>query len=169
MKLEATLASSSFDRRILHEGNAMKLRRIVLAFAAGAIAVLVFHQLALALLHAAGLTPAMPFRTQPTRPFGVPQVWSLAFWGGIWGVVLAEILRAAPYRRRLLTATVIGAIAPSIVAWLVVMPLKGQPIGGGWTAAGITTALLVNGAWGFGTILLLGAFESRTARVRSRI
>jgi hypothetical protein len=31
------------------------------------------------------------------------------------------------------------------------MPLKGMPMGGGWHAAGIATALLVNGAWGLGT------------------
>ena len=36
-----------------------------------------------------------------------------------------------------------------------VMPLKGMPMGGGWHAAGIATALLVNGAWGLGTGLFL--------------
>lgn len=147
----------------------MNMRRILLAFAAGAIAVLVFHQLALALLHAAGVTPAVPFRMQPTRPLGVPQVWSLAFWGGIWGIVLAAILTFGRYHRPLLAGTLLGAIGPSIVAWLLVMPLKGQPVGGGWTPAGLITALLVNGAWGYGTVLLLGAFESRTARVQLRI
>jgi hypothetical protein len=146
----------------------MTLRRIGLAFVAGAIAVLVFHQLVLALLHAAQVTPAAPFRMEPTRPFGVPQVWSLTFWGGVWGIVLDAILRSAPYRRRLVMGTLIGAIAPSIVAWLVVLPLKGQPAGGGWTAATIVMALLVNGAWGFGTIFLLGLFESMAARVRPR-
>jgi hypothetical protein len=30
---------------------------------------------------------------QPTPPLGVAQVWSLAFWGGVWGVALAAVLR----------------------------------------------------------------------------
>ena len=146
----------------------MTLRRISLAFLAGAIAVLAFHQLVLALLSTVQLTPAAPFRMQPTRPFGVPQMWSLTFWGGIWGIVLGAIFRSGPYSRRLLAGTLFGAIVPSLVAWLIVMPLKGQPAGGGWTGSTVATAVLVNGAWGFGTILLLGLFESATARVRAR-
>jgi hypothetical protein len=47
--------------------------------------------------------------------------------------------------------------------------LKGQPAGGGWTGPSLITALSVNGAWGFGTMLLLGLFESATARVRAHV
>lgn len=145
----------------------MTLRRISLAFLAGAIAVLTFHQLTLALLHVAQITPAVPFRMQPTRPFGVPQVLSLAFWGGAWGIVLAAIFDSLPYGRRVAAATLFGAIVPSLVAWFIVMPLKGQPAGGGWAGSSIVTALLVNGAWGIGTVLLLSLFESATARVKA--
>ncbi len=52
-------------------------------------------------------------------------------------------------------AVIFGALAPTLVAWLVVAPLKGLPFGNGWHAAGIATALLVNGAWGFGTGLFM--------------
>lgn len=142
----------------------VNVRHISLAFAAGAVAVLLFHQPVLWLLHAGQVTAAAPYNLQPTRPFGVPQLWSLAFWGGIWGVVLATILTSD--RHRWLAATLIGAVAPSLVAWFVVMPLKGQPVGGGWTGSTIATALLVNAAWGFGTVLLL---DLLTARVRRRL
>lgn len=140
----------------------MSSRQIALAFVAGALAVLLFHQPLLWLLHAAGVTPATPYRLQATRPFGVPQLWSLAFWGGIWGIVLVAVLSLS--RNRWLAALAIGAIAPSLVAWFVVMPLKGQPLGGGWSASMILTALLVNAAWGLGTVLLFDLF---TARVRT--
>ena len=45
------------------------------------------------LLHAIGITPRVPYSMQPTPPLGVAQVWSLAFWGGVWGVALAAVLR----------------------------------------------------------------------------
>lgn len=105
---------------------------------------------------------------QPTRPFGVPQLWSLTFWGGIWGIVLGAMFHSVPYRRRLVVGTVFGAIVPSLIAWFLVMPIKGQPAAGGLRAATVVTGLLVNGAWGFGTILLLALFESIAARFRVR-
>lgn len=139
------------------------MHRLFFAFIAGALAVLLFHQPVLWLLHAAQLTAAVPYGLRPTRPFGVPQLWSLAFWGGIWGVVVVAI--AALFRHRWLAAALIGAVGPSLVAWFVVMPLKGQSAGGGWAVSAIATALLVNAAWGFGTLVLFDVFTS-SARTR---
>ncbi len=68
-------------------------------FIAGFASVLVFHQGMLALLHAAGVTPSMPFMMQPTQPFGMPQVWSLAFWGGVWGVLFVWVVGHLPQGR----------------------------------------------------------------------
>ena len=48
-----------------------------------------FHQAVAALLFALGITERIPYSTQPTAPFGVPQLWSIAFWGGVWGALLA--------------------------------------------------------------------------------
>ena len=61
-------------------------------FAAGFISVLVFQMGALAILNALGFTPATPFTATRTWPLGVPQIWSLASWGGVWGVVYVEKL-----------------------------------------------------------------------------
>ena len=63
-----------------------------------------------------------------------------------------------------LTALVFGAIGPSVVNWLVVLPLKGAPMGGGWQPSGILTALIINGAWGLGTALLLRWATGRSGR-----
>lgn len=130
--------------------------RLGLGFAAGAVSVLLFHQGLLALLHAAGLTPRAPFSMQPTAPFGVPQVLSLAFWGGVWGVALASTDRRLPRRYSSVVAgTLFGAVAPTLVAWFVVATLKDQPLAAGGDPRAMLTGVLVNAAWGAGTALLL--------------
>jgi hypothetical protein len=127
-----------------------------MAFVAGFLGVLIFHQLMLALLHALGLTAMTSYPMGATTPFGIPRVLSLAFWGGVWAIPLALILaRLHSGTGYWWTALLFGAIGPSVVNWLVVMPIKGMPLGGGWHASGILTALIINGAWGLGTALLM--------------
>jgi len=53
------------------------------------------------------------------------------------------------------TAFLFGALLPPAVQLLVVLPLKGLPMGGGWHLALLITAFLANGAWGIGTGLIL--------------
>src|SRR5881227_3139520 len=67
-------------------------RWLIVGFIAGALAVIVFHQSALAVLHALQLSRSAPYSFSPTAPLGIPQLWSLAFWGGVWGIVLAAVL-----------------------------------------------------------------------------
>jgi hypothetical protein len=56
---------------------------LVPAFAAGFLAVPVFHQTVLALLHALAIVPLPAFDLRPTSPLGVPAFVSLSFWGGL--------------------------------------------------------------------------------------
>lgn len=134
--------------------------RLALGFVAGFISVLVFHQGMLALLHAVNFVSRSPYSITPTQPFGIPQILSSALWGGIWGLIWAAIApRFWQDKSYWLTALVFGAIAPTLLAWFVVAPLKGQPIAGGWKLAVIVTGLLVNGAWGVGTAGLLKLFS----------
>lgn len=131
------------------------LPRLIVAFIAGFISVLLFHQLMLLLLHSIGFTPATAYAMQATQPFGIPHVWSLAFWGGVWGIVL--VLFVSFFHQKLGiwgTALIFSAIAPSLVNWFIAMPLRGEPIGGGWQPNSIVTSLTLNGIWGVGTILL---------------
>ena len=143
----------------------MDFRRIMLGFAAGALAVPVFHQAALALLHAAGIGPAA-WNMAPVPPSGVPALVSAAFWGGLWGIVLALVEprfpRGAAYW---LAALAFGAVLPTLVVWLVVLPLKGIPLGSALRWPGIVIGPVVNGAWGVGTALLLRAFAGREERL----
>jgi hypothetical protein len=134
---------------------------IFLGFVAGFLATLVFHQLTLALLWAAGVAPFGPFSMVATRPFHVPAVISLALWGGIWGTLFALLHDRFP--RGLgywVTAFVWGAFYPSLVALVVVFPLKGLPMGGGWHLPLLLTAFLINGAWGVGSGVFLKAFQA---------
>ena len=134
--------------------------RLLFAFIAGFLATLIFHQLILALLWVAGLAPAAPFSMASTAPFGVPAVFSLAFWGGVWGILFALIDGGFPRGVGYwLAAFLFGAILPSLVALLVVLPLKGRPMGGGWQPAMLLTAFLINGAGGIGTGLILSALK----------
>ena len=133
---------------------------IVKSFIAGFLATLLFHQGMLALLHAAGATPRAPYIMTATPPFGVPQVVSLAFWGGLWGVVLWPAIRNLRGSSYWTEALVLGALAPSLVALFIVFPLKGEPVAGGWDPSIFVGALLLNGAWGLGVaalVRLLGA------------
>jgi hypothetical protein len=151
------------DTHALHHypARAELPRWLIVGFISGAVAVLLFHQSAAALLHALQFTPRAPFSFTPTKPFGVPQLWSLAFWGALWGAVLAASLARLDGARLIGAATVFGAIAPTLVAWFIVAPLKAQPIAGGWAAKAMLVALIVNGAWGLGTGIGLYLFGRR--------
>lgn len=125
-------------------------------FIAGFLATLIFHQLTAALLWNMGMAPGAPFQFAPRPPFGVPSVISLAFWGGVWGILFAAFDRLFPRGSSYWsTAFISGAILPSLVALLIVVPLKGGAVGAGWMPKIWLYAFLVNGAWGLGTGLLL--------------
>ena len=139
------------------------------SFVAGFISVLLFHQPVLALLYSIGFIPFSPYPMAPTQPFGIPQIWSSAFWGGIWGIVLSIItLRARRDLRYWLTISLFSAIAVTAVFLFIVLPLRGQPIAGGWRPNLIATGLMVNGAWGVGTALLLQWLPNSNPKAISR-
>ena len=129
--------------------------RLLFGFIAGFLATLIFHQLTLAVLWAAKIAPFRPFSMKPTQPFHMPAVLSLAFWGGVWGIIYGLIDRSFPRDGYWVMAFLFGAILPSLVALLLVLPLKGQPLGGGWHPPLLLSAFLINGAWGIGTGLFL--------------
>jgi len=140
--------------------------RLPLGFAAGALSVLVFHQGALAVLHAAGITPATAFSLEPTSPLGVPRLFSAAFWGGVWGLAFVTSDRRLPRKpSSVLTGALFGAVAPTLVAWLVVAPVKGQPLAAGGNPRAMLTGVVVNAAWGAGTALLLWLWHRVTEGV----
>jgi hypothetical protein len=135
-------------------------KRIIIAFVAGFIATLIFHQPVLALLHSLGITPRGAYAMKPVPPFGVPSVISLSFWGGVWGVIMMPVIirwRGAAFW---IGAILFGAILPTLVAAFVVAPLKHMPINGN-PGKQLLIGLALNGAWGFGTALIYKVLHPR--------
>src|SRR5215472_16200735 len=131
--------------------------RVLLGFIAGFLATLIFHQIGVLSLHFAGITPNFPYNLRPVPPFHVPQFVSVAFWGGVWGIVFALVERAIARGPGgyWLAAAIFGAVFPTVFAWLVVAPLKGLPLGYGFRFPGLLTGPIVNGLWGLGTAVFL--------------
>ena len=140
-------------------GSCMKS---ILPFVAGFLATLLFHQGLIALLHAAGAIPFAAWDMASTWPLAVPRVISLAFWGGVWGVVLAALIGRRRGVRWWGGWVLLGAIAPTAVALLVVLPLKGIPV----TAGIVVLGAVLNGFWGLGTAILLDAFRRMLRSLR---
>jgi hypothetical protein len=141
-----------------HPETTLSARWLIVAFISGALAVLIFHQAALAVLHAMDIARSAPYSLQPTRPWGIPQVWSVAFWGGLWGVVLALALKRLERGALIVASVIFGAIFPTLVAWFVVAPLKGQPVAAGFVPMAMMVGPIVNAAWGLGTGIGLALF-----------
>jgi len=101
--------------------SSASVTRLLLGFIAGVLATLVFHQIGLLLLHFAGMTPNMPYNLHPVPPFGVPQFISLAFWGGVWGIVFVLIERYLAHSPGgyWVGAIIFGAVFPTLVAWTI--------------------------------------------------
>lgn len=124
-------------------------------FLAGFASTLVFHQGALYVLNLLTGAGRAVWSMAPVPPLGVPAVISLAFWGGLWGVLLAYLLRSQRGLGYWLLAIVLGAILPSLVALLIVFPLKGMAFAAGGDLRIWIAALILNGAWGLGVALFL--------------
>jgi len=151
------------DTHALHHHAASEhlARWLFVGFLSGAVSVLLFHQGAIAVLHGVGLTPRGAFPMQATQPFGIPLLWSLAFWGGIWGMLLAAVFARLEGASLLAAAVIFGVVLPTLVAWFVVAPLKEQPVAAGWVPARMAVGLIANGVWGLGTGLGLMLFGRR--------
>jgi hypothetical protein len=129
------------------------MKRAVLAFLAGFLGTLVFHQPVLWLFH----KPVYAMHAVP--PFNIPAVISLAFWGGVWGIIMIPLIAKARGAAWWLAAIAFGAVFPTLVAAFVVMPLKGihmKP-----TPSMAILGLSVNAAWGLGTAVFYRIFGGR--------
>ena len=144
--------------------------RLMVGFVAGFLSVLVFQNGLIAILHAAGAIPFAPWGMAPVPPFGVPQTLSAAFWGGLWGVAyaLAEprlTMRLGWWQGGLL----FGATLPVLVLWFIVMPLKGMPVGGGFTPMRVLLVVVIHATFGLGTAVLFRFGLRLASRRRSAL
>lgn len=138
------------------------MKKVLIGFGCGFVATLIFHQIAVAILVGVGLVPFSAWNMTPTPPLGVPAVLSLSFWGGLWGILFIFIHdRFGTGARYYTLAFLFGAIFPTLVALLLVTPLKGGPIGAGWDPAIWLFAIIVNGVWGVATGFLCRLIQGR--------
>ena len=79
---------------------------------------------------------------------------SKAFWGGVWGLALTLLLSHLIGAAYWGGWTLIGAVALTLVTFFVVPPIKGEAMLAPMLPR-FVVGLLVNGAWGFGTALIL--------------
>lgn len=121
------------------------------AFVSGFLATLIFHQGLFGLFYLAGVVPAAPFNMTPVPPLGVPAVLSLAFFGGLWGIVLWAILGRLRGISYWLGHVIVGAVGPTAVAMLVVFPAKDLDVSAQTWVGG----LILNGFWGLGVALFM--------------
>jgi len=144
----------------------IKPSRIAFGFGAGVLATLIFHEIGVELCHLAGLTPNTAYNLAPVPPFSVPRVLSLAFWGGIWAIVftLAERAMTRFAAGYWIAAAAFGAIVPTVFSWLVLAPLRGQPLGYGFQLPRTLSGMIVNGLWGLGTGVFLTLLAGRRRR-----
>jgi hypothetical protein len=159
------------------------VRRVLLyGFLLGALGVFVFHQGVIFLLfHYGNNIPAVVstvgrvsgpgwsfYQMMPSPPLpglAVPQLVNQMFWGGLWGIAIAAMLRFTRFPS-LLGGLLIGVLGCVGVAVTVVASLKGQPLFAGGNGQTLLRAALINGAFGWGTALLLRPFALRKVEVR---
>ncbi len=137
---------------------ATNLSSLGLAFVAGFLAVVIFHQVAALVLGMAGLAPAgmVPWSLDPIAPLRVPAIVSRGFWGGVWAVALWPLMAGRIGVAWWIGWTVLGAIALPLVGIFVVPILKGGVPHDFWTRYPFSGA--VNAVWGLGTAALLRFF-----------
>lgn len=131
---------------------------LLLGFVGGFLSVLTFHQGTGGIFYLVGWGNNPPYSLRSTSPLGVPQVISLAFWGGVWLTVFAAALTWLPASMRAGIAFVVagfifGAFVISPFNWFVLAPLRGQPLGNGFVLANMLRGMLFNGIFGLGGAL----------------
>ena len=128
--------------------------RLVLGFVAGFLSHLLFQGALGAVLFAAGLIPALTWSLMPVPPLGVPRTLSLGFWAGLWGIVYALLERRLTTRFGWWPGGLVFGILPLLAHWLVVLPLKGLGVGGGFHPAMVPIEIAFHAVFGIGTAII---------------
>src|SRR5258707_14840014 len=133
------------------------MRTAIAGFIAGSISVLIFHQLGFFIANELGLLKVPLYSWRPVPPLGVPTILSLAFWGGLWGIIGAFLVPRLPaIVDGPLGWILFAGILVTLVNWFVVLPIKGSPMGNGFRMPGVVVAPLVYAFWGFGMWIIFG-------------
>src|SRR5262245_45768121 len=120
------------------------VRTLAIGFVAGALSLLIFHQLGFWVANELQYTRVPLYSLRQVRPLSVPAILSSAFWAGLWGVAASCLVpRLPPPGDGVLGWMVFAAVVPTLANWFIVLPLKGAPVGGGFYTRAIVVGLLV--------------------------
>jgi hypothetical protein len=130
-------------------------------FIAGFVAVLTVHQGTLWLGTQLHWLQASTWVMSPVPPLHVPAVISLAFWGGVWGILIALVApRIGTGFGYWFTIAVLFGVSTVLVGWYVVNPLKGRGVEE-LTVARLATGSIVNGIWALSVAAILAVMPAR--------
>jgi hypothetical protein len=137
-------------------------KNLFLGFIAGAIAVLVFHQSMILILHLMKQTPNFPWSMKAAGPFNVPAIVNSMFWGGLWGSVFAAIGHAIPAGASWLRGIAFGLLGPWLLGNGILVPLfKGGPFLFGFAVPRMIIGALIGATFGLGLALVFSALKRR--------
>ena len=104
-----------------------------------------------------GLAQLGPYIFTATPPLDIHAALAPAVWGGAWGALfaLAQCSFARSEFGYWLMAFGFGAVLPSLVAFLITIPLEVKFYGGSWHWSMLLSTVVSNGVWGFGTAGML--------------
>lgn len=143
----------------------LNARIVLLGFLAGAMAVLVFHQLTIVALN--GFNFGSAWRLAPgVRPFSVPPIINQMFWGGLWGIVFAALTPLLPRGvGYLIAGFLFGAVVLVLAGWYLVPFVKSlfgvANLRYGPNPTGWWRGPVINGMWGLGAALFLTLLRVR--------
>jgi len=141
------------------------LGRAAFGFLAGAIAVVVAHQVMVFILGQAGYIQAQPWSFRD-NPYGVPQIINQMFWGGLWGILYAFIAGVFPGRWPTWMKGLAFGFGVHVVLgnWIVVALIRGQPLFSSWVPQRMLIGALIGTAFGLGVAYVYAALGGRGAR-----
>jgi hypothetical protein len=99
------------------------LKRVLLGFVAGAIAVVTAHEIICFILNKAGLFPRVPWSLKPSAKTGIPQIVSDMIWGGLWGCLFALLFAQLPGGSATLKGVIFGIVGPALIGVFILVPL----------------------------------------------
>lgn len=104
------------------------IKAMVLGFIAGAIATVTIHEIISAIFTNPSLWTGWDRVSWDLTPndYGVPKIFSAAFWGGLWGMLFPVVFGTLPTGPLTLKGILFGLIGPALIGVFLAVPLITQ-------------------------------------------
>jgi ABC-type uncharacterized transport system permease subunit len=139
--------------------------RVFLGCVAGALSILVFHQMTLQIFYWLGWAAHPAFRIAHVPPFNAPLVASITFWGAVYGGVFGSL--SSSTKGPLWLLGMIAGLCAMMLSWFVFLPLMGHPMAFGWEVGPMLRSFTAYQMWGLGLSLVFPLLFPRSIVRRS--